>query len=98
MCVLRSQQPRHLNVWVAFRRYAPNKGLHPLRRRRHKVRSSSFPPYSENCAHSLAPPLPTKSYDFAGTPLAIPAYLGNKRSFANRIRSPSFIFPYHDRL
>ena len=58
VCALcETDQPRHTNVWAVFRRYAPNKGLHPLRR--------------------IA---------------AIPAYLGNKRSF------PSLIFPYRDRL
>ena len=32
MCVLRSEHPRHLNVWGVLRHCVPNKGLHPLRR------------------------------------------------------------------
>ncbi len=32
MCVLRSEQPGHLNVRAVLRHCVPNKGLHPLRR------------------------------------------------------------------
>lgn len=34
MCVLRSLQPRRLNVRAVLRHFVPNKGLHPLRRLR----------------------------------------------------------------
>ena len=48
---------------------APDKGS-PCARRR-KVRSSPFPPSGENCAHSLAPPFPTKQVLW-GPLIAIP--------------------------
>ena len=35
MCVLRSEHPRHLNVWGVLRHCVPNKGMPPLRCLRH---------------------------------------------------------------
>ena len=32
LCVLRSEQPGHLNVRAVLRHFVPYKGLHPLRR------------------------------------------------------------------
>ena len=37
-CVLRSEQPGHLNVRAVLRHFVPNKGLHPLRCLRHQSR------------------------------------------------------------
>ena len=69
------QTARTIEVRAVLRHFVPYKGLHPLRHRRRKVRSSPFPPCGENCAHSLAPPLPTKSCDFAGNPYGYPGAL-----------------------